>query len=165
MKIEYYTDTVSLLRDTDPGAGVSWDIESAVNPTVVDARSYTSSTLVGGNMTVRAGPGDATLDGVVDFNDLVKMAQNYNTLTGMTWFDGDFNYDGAVDFNDLVSLAQNYNSAVPADGLPAMSFNDAVAAAFAQVPEPGTGLLGMAAVAVFASLRKKKKKLELGEGM
>jgi hypothetical protein len=59
--------------------------------------------------------GDATRDRKVDFNDLVKLAQNYNT-TGKVWPDGDFNGDGNVDFNDLVILAQNYNTALPAAG-------------------------------------------------
>jgi hypothetical protein len=55
--------------------------------------------------------GDATADGSIDFNDLVKLAQNYNVTDGQRrWSDGDFNYDGNVDFNDLVVLAQNYNS-------------------------------------------------------
>src|SRR5439155_17246826 len=39
--------------------------------------------------------GDANLDGGVDFKDLVKVAQHYNTSNGwMFWTDGDFNYDG-----------------------------------------------------------------------
>ncbi|HEY7115374.1 MAG TPA: hypothetical protein VH475_02245, partial [Tepidisphaeraceae bacterium] len=54
--------------------------------------------------------GDATLDGTVDFNDLVALAQNYNRTDGTrVWATGDFTYDGNVDFNDLVALAQNYN--------------------------------------------------------
>src|SRR6185312_3027299 len=61
--------------------------------------------------------GDATLDGVVDFNDLVKLAQNYNTrvagTTSSWWYHGDFNYDGNVDFLDLVKFAQHYNTAMP----------------------------------------------------
>jgi len=67
--------------------------------------------------------GDATRDRKVDFNDLVKLAQNYNT-SGKVWPDGDFNGDGTVDFNDLVILAQNYNTflpATPAAGLVAIA--------------------------------------------
>jgi hypothetical protein len=56
--------------------------------------------------------GDANHDRAVDFNDLVKLAQSYNT-TGKTYADGDFNSDGAVDFNDLVILAQRYNTMLP----------------------------------------------------
>lgn len=53
--------------------------------------------------------GDATLDRSVDFNDLVRLAQNYNSGGGKTCTDGDFTGDGIVDFNDLVLLAQHYN--------------------------------------------------------
>jgi hypothetical protein len=97
--------------------------------------------------------GDATLDGQVDFNDLVKLAQNYNTTlpaTGSAWFRGDFNYDGTVDFNDLVKLAQNYNSALPSEPIveaPA-DFASDLAAAFASVPEPG----GLSALSVMGCL-------------
>jgi hypothetical protein len=64
--------------------------------------------------------GDANRDRVVDFNDLVRLAQNYNTAAS-TYGQADFNFDGLVDFNDLVILAQHYNSslAAPAPGLPA----------------------------------------------
>jgi uncharacterized protein (DUF2141 family) len=58
--------------------------------------------------------GDANLDRKVDFNDLVALAQHYNTVGGNTWATGDFNGDGNVDFNDLVRLAQHYNTALPA---------------------------------------------------
>jgi hypothetical protein len=87
--------------------------------------------------------GDATLDGVVDFNDLVKLAQNYNTnvsaITDSWWTRGDFTYDGTTDFNDLVKLAQNYNTALPDAPIPGASadFQRDLATAFATVPEPG----------------------------
>jgi len=58
--------------------------------------------------------GDANRDRAVDFNDLVALAQNYNTAGGKTYAQGDFNGDGNVDFNDLVILAQRYNTALPA---------------------------------------------------
>jgi autotransporter-associated beta strand protein len=87
--------------------------------------------------------GDATLDGVVDFNDLVKLAQNYNTTvaSASTWYRGDFNYDGTVDFNDLVKLAQNYNTTLPLAGaVPGATagFEADLAAAFAAAPEPSS---------------------------
>jgi ELWxxDGT repeat protein len=59
--------------------------------------------------------GDANHDRVVDFNDLVKLAQNYNTA-GKSFEEGDFNFDGKVDFNDLVILAQRYNTSLAAGG-------------------------------------------------
>jgi hypothetical protein len=77
--------------------------------------------------------GDASLDGRVDFGDLVRLAQTYNT-SGGTWARGDFSGDGNVDFNDLVALAQNYNKSLPG-AAPALaagqSFQEALAAAFA----------------------------------
>jgi hypothetical protein len=88
--------------------------------------------------------GDATLDGVVDFNDLAKLAQNYNVTDGSRqWFEGDFTYDGSVDFNDLAKMAQNYNTALPSPGaLPGSpQFQEDVARAFASVPEPSSALL------------------------
>ena len=88
--------------------------------------------------------GDATLDGTVDFNDLVKLAQNYNTnvslITASWWTHGDFTGDGIVDFNDLVKLAQNYNTSIPADAIPGapIGFDQDLGRAFATVPEPSS---------------------------
>jgi hypothetical protein len=62
--------------------------------------------------------GDANDDHVVDFNDLVILAQNYNT-TGKTWSQGDFNGDGNVDFDDLALLAQHYNTSLAPTPAPA----------------------------------------------
>jgi hypothetical protein len=55
--------------------------------------------------------GDANRDRTVGFNDLVALAQNYNSESG-SWSHGDFNYDAKVDFVDLVILAQNYNKSL-----------------------------------------------------
>ncbi len=103
--------------------------------------------------------GDATLDALVDFNDLVKLAQNYNTTDGTrTWFTGDFTYDGNVDFNDLVKLAQNYNTALPTEAIPGApaDFGADLAAAFAAVPEPGAlSLLGLAACGLAGRRRRR----------
>jgi hypothetical protein len=105
--------------------------------------------------------GDATMDGVVDFNDLVKLAQNYNTrvagTTSSWWYHGDFNYDGNVDFLDLVRFAQNYNTAMPGQPVPGAtaSFEQDLAAAFSQVPEPGTlSVLGIFGAAMLGRRRR-----------
>jgi hypothetical protein len=84
--------------------------------------------------------GDANRDRNVDFLDLAKLAQNYNTSGGgKTYADGDFNGDGSVDFLDLAKLAQNYNTALPGAAVPAgsTSFTSDLAAAFAlAAPKP-----------------------------
>ncbi len=60
--------------------------------------------------------GDANLDGVVNFADLLITAQNYGGLTGKSWSSGDYTYDGACNFPDLLIEAQNYNLSVPLIG-------------------------------------------------
>jgi autotransporter-associated beta strand protein len=109
--------------------------------------------------------GDANLDARVDFIDLVALAQNYNNLTGdRVWTQGDFTYDGVVDFNDLVALAQNYNTFLPSaaaaiPGAPA-NFDQELARAFAQVPEPTAAatLLLTAAACGFAPRSRRRRK-------
>jgi probable HAF family extracellular repeat protein len=64
--------------------------------------------------------GDANHDRAVDFNDLVALAQSYNT-SGKTFAQGDFTGDGTVDFNDLVILAQRYNTTLPEAGSAVMA--------------------------------------------
>lgn len=51
---------------------------------------------------------DATLEGSVNFDDLLRLAANYNT-SGTAWNADDFNDDGSVSFDDLLALAANYN--------------------------------------------------------
>lgn len=57
---------------------------------------------------------DATRDRQVNFDDLLRLAQNYGRSTGTTFADGDFNYDGKVDFDDLLILASHYNKTLAA---------------------------------------------------
>src|SRR5258706_1631534 len=83
--------------------------------------------------------GDANLDGTVDFNDLVKLAQNYNISDGSrTLIGGDFTYDGDTEFHGLVKLAPEYHSALPGEAIPGAgaAFESDLATAFASVPEP-----------------------------
>ena len=108
--------------------------------------------------------GDTDLGGSVDFNDLVKLAQNYNTTVSATtdswWTRGDFNYDGKVDFNDLVKLAQNYNTTLPSEAVPGASvaFNDDVARAFSSVPEPaGFSVMAAGVVLLLGGRRRPRR--------
>lgn len=50
---------------------------------------------------------DADLNGAVNFDDLLDVAQHYGQ-TNTQWSSGDFDYDGSTGFADLLLLAQNY---------------------------------------------------------
>jgi hypothetical protein len=54
---------------------------------------------------------DTNNDGVVSFDDLLVVAQNYNQtgVTGNSFGVGDFDNDGDVDFDDLLLLGQYYD--------------------------------------------------------
>jgi hypothetical protein len=56
--------------------------------------------------------GDATLDRVTNFSDLLILAANYNLTTDRLWMMGDFDYDNATGFDDLLLLAANYNQSI-----------------------------------------------------
>ena len=55
-------------------------------------------------------PGDATLGGRVDINDLTIVLTNFGQ-TGMVWSQGDFTYSGSVDLNDLTIVLANFGAA------------------------------------------------------
>jgi|GEM_PF-5704079 len=56
--------------------------------------------------------GDINLDGVVNFNDLLVVAQNYNTTT-CVWAMGNIDGQAGVSFGDLLLMAQNYGFGTP----------------------------------------------------
>jgi hypothetical protein len=96
--------------------------------------------------------GDANGDLNVDFDDLVTLAQNYNTLTGTAlWTDGDFTGDGSIDFLDLVQLAQNYGASSVA-GLGQTAQPARV------VPEPRAGALVAAGAIIRVSARRSRRR-------
>jgi hypothetical protein len=63
---------------------------------------------------VLAIPGDATLDGPVDLEDLTVLGSHYGTEGGARWTDGDFNDDGTVGLTDLTILGSHYGESPPA---------------------------------------------------
>jgi endonuclease/exonuclease/phosphatase family metal-dependent hydrolase len=105
--------------------------------------------------------GDATLDGIVNFPDLLVVAQNYGK-TGMDWSQGDFNYDGIVNFPDLLLVAQNYGKQLSTSQLAELPTSFAAQWQLAEseihdanVPEPaGTSLLVIGAGAFLTRRRR-----------
>ncbi len=105
-------------------------------------------------LITKALKGDSDISGTVGFNDLLRLAQNYETGPGKTWTTADSDYNGLVDFQDLLALAQNYtggNAQAGSGGLFAggAAFSAGFAADWAlaqsMVPEPAALTLLVAA--------------------
>jgi hypothetical protein len=103
--------------------------------------------------------GDATLDGTVNFDDLLALAKHYNAASDVHWSSGDFNYDNSINFDDLLILAKHYNASLPTAPVPSAPahFSQDLAAAFASVPEPSTPLLSIAACGFALSARRRRR--------
>ncbi|MGA2231504.1 MAG: autotransporter-associated beta strand repeat-containing protein [Tepidisphaeraceae bacterium] len=114
--------------------------------------------------------GDANLDGIVNFADLLVVAQNFNRSNSngnpIDWADGDFNYDNTVNFADLLLVAQNFNKTLTASQLAQVpqSFSADWNLALAEVqnsqtnnvPEPASvGVMAMAAAGLLARRRRR----------
>ena len=131
-----------------------WTVNTARS--INDAGQIVGTATYGGNSYAyilslpQALPGDANLDGRVDINDLTIVLANYGKL-GLTWTQGSMDGDpnGAVDINDLTIVLANYGATAGASA----------AARFSAVPEPGSLLLAVAAVAgllAFARPRRQR---------
>jgi hypothetical protein len=90
-------------------------------------------------LTAAAVPGDATLTGRVDLEDLLVLAQNWGQ-SGKNWLGGDFTGDGLVNEAHLTLLAQHWQSGV---GSTAASLSEAMGmfSVFdgVAIPEPASG--------------------------
>jgi hypothetical protein len=96
---------------------------STVNANSSDALGYADGSLDGGT-AAQPGQvlvkytlnGDGNLDGVVNFQDLVVVVQNFNK-SGTDWATGNFNFGASTNFGDLVAVVQNFNKVLtPAAG-------------------------------------------------
>jgi autotransporter-associated beta strand protein len=124
--------------DATPNRAIGYAEASAV------VASSVFGAVDGTNLLVRhTVVGDSDLNGLVNFNDLLALAQNYNG-TGKEWYQGDFTgFDGAVDFNDLLALAQNYNGSLTLNDEFSATFAADFALAVSLTPEPAS-LLALA---------------------
>jgi hypothetical protein len=91
---------------------------------------------------------DPNADGVVNFSDLLTLAQHYGQ-TNANFTQGDFNGDGTVNFSDLLILAQHYGQTLASGpGL----------ASFVSVPEPvALGVVAWACAVVFRRRETSQK--------
>jgi len=55
-------------------------------------------------------PGDANLDGFVNFADFLMLSTNFGKEVDAVWADGDFNGDERVDFADFLLLAEEFGN-------------------------------------------------------
>jgi hypothetical protein len=56
--------------------------------------------------------GDFNRDQVVNFDDLLSLAQNYGRVDTATYSMGDIDYDRSIDFDDLLLFAQRYGNSL-----------------------------------------------------
>jgi hypothetical protein len=147
------TGIVSALARTSGGA-VSVAAVEASRLAVTNAALYANLNLDQTAVVVRVAlMGDANLDGVVNFVDLLTLASNYNQSLPAGWGAADYNTDGVVNFVDLLSLAANYNQSLPAAGGVEFAGDWALAGA---VPEPASLLLASTVPAI--ALRRLRRR-------
>jgi hypothetical protein len=152
-----YSPALTIIDDTS-GSGISGRFATVLNVGSGQKRlAVVYLPLAGATASevnvVAAVAGDADVNGMVNFQDLVVLAQNYNLSTGRAWQTADFNGDGATNFADLVPLAQNYNYGTVVEG-DTSSFDSDWALAQSLVPEPVSALGLMSAAALVTRRRR-----------
>lgn len=108
------------IRTSRADAFAGGTVGYAAVPDVAGASgSYLQHAVLPGSVVARFTiDGDATLDRTTNFDDLLKLAANYNG-TSRRWSQGDFTLDGTTNFDDLLKLATRYNGTLA--GAPAMA--------------------------------------------
>jgi hypothetical protein len=105
--------------------------------------------------------GDANLDGLVNFADLLVVAQDFNK-TGNDWAHGNFTYNGTgtVNFGDLLIVAQNFNRVLTPAGQSSDENGGStvnVIAPDSAVPEPaGATVLVITSAGVLCRRRRRR---------
>lgn len=148
-----YLSQYEIIHSDDQVEGVFATITgNIVSPTKYFAVTYDSDRV----MVTTTIPGDCNIDGDVDFDDLLSLAQNYDG-TQKTWSLGDFTGNGGVTFDDLLLLAQNYGFHLMQDDQlgrdSSADFHSDWALAQGMVPEP-TMIAGLLAGGLM--LRRKR---------
>jgi autotransporter-associated beta strand protein len=142
---------------TSSAAGASASGNMALGYALISAAgTFDGLAVAGGDVVIKYTlVGDADLNGSVNFDDLLTLAQKYGQ-TNTTWSEGDFTYDAATNFDDLLGLAQNYGrSALTEEQLSLVetSFASDFALALSLVPEPTS--LSLLCAGVLVTRRRK----------
>jgi hypothetical protein len=143
----------TLFKDDPRGIGIPAMFAQHVSPALATQLEEVVRDVVWANPALTlTDPGDANIDTIVDFDDLLTLAQHYET-SDTSWHQGDFDLSGTVDFDDLLLLAQNYGMSSATD---LSGFSDTFRADWARalsiVPEP---MLATAAL-VLPLLRRRR---------
>ncbi len=139
------------------GAATTTDKKALGYAQVTAAGNFDGQSVANGDVIVKYTlVGDTDLNGNVNFDDLLALAQHYGS-TSTTWSGGDFTYDGTTNFDDLLALAQNYSkTALNSTQQSALgaSFSADFALAMSLVPEPASiSALSLAGLSV---LRRRR---------
>ena len=90
-------------------------------------------------------PGDANLDGVVDFPDFLALSEHFGEGSRRDprgWSQGDFDGDGEITFPDFLILSENFGAVA--------------AASAASVPEPTAGSIALFGLLGLIGFRKRR---------
>jgi autotransporter-associated beta strand protein len=95
--------------------GGLWDGATGITSSVAAADTrfgvgYMIDDATGASSVAWAALGDANLDGLVNFDDILALFPNYNVPGTYTWQEGDFTYDSLVNFDDILALFPNYGA-------------------------------------------------------
>jgi autotransporter-associated beta strand protein len=99
--------------------------------------------------------GDANLDGLVNFQDLVTVVQNFNK-PGTDWARGNFLFGASTNFQDLVAVVQNFNKILNPGGSSGHALGgSAIQLTDVQLPEPDAISLAIGAAALMTRRRRR----------
>jgi hypothetical protein len=144
--VQYVPDNYFVGMPSTPAVGTS---PSAFNTSTGYTASPTAATLT------NALPGDANLDGTVNFTDFSTLLQNYNLPVTGGFEAADFNNDGVVNFTDFSTILQNYNLTLGAAGPVTPGAQIAAEVGGSSVPEPAS--LGMLALVGVGALARRRR--------
>jgi hypothetical protein len=104
--------------------------------------------------------GDTNLDGLVNFQDLVNVVQNFNKA-GTDWAQGNFLFAGSTSFADLVAVVQNFNKVLTPAGSSGETNGGigigVISPTDVQLPEP-VGLVFSVVAGMFITRRRRGKR-------